>query len=63
MQERPSKVMRRLYNAYCVALFTVLGLTLLVINLFLPSLRQRRRMAGVTAPFCARREFRSPSRA
>jgi 1-acyl-sn-glycerol-3-phosphate acyltransferase len=38
---------RPLYSAYCVALFTVLGLTVLVINLFLPSLRRRRRMAGV----------------
>jgi 1-acyl-sn-glycerol-3-phosphate acyltransferase len=41
--------MRRLYSAYCIALFTVLGLTVLVINLFLPSLRQRRLMAGVTS--------------
>ena len=39
--------MRRLYSAYCIALFTVLGLTVLVINLFLPSLRRRRRMAGI----------------
>jgi 1-acyl-sn-glycerol-3-phosphate acyltransferase len=38
---------RRLYSAYCIALFTVLGLTVLVINLFLPSLRRRRRMAGI----------------
>jgi 1-acyl-sn-glycerol-3-phosphate acyltransferase len=41
--------MRRLYSAYCIALFTVLGLTVLVINLFLPSLRQRRLIAGVTS--------------
>jgi 1-acyl-sn-glycerol-3-phosphate acyltransferase len=41
------KAMRPLYSAYCIALFTVLGLTVLVINLFLPSLRRRRRMAGV----------------
>jgi 1-acyl-sn-glycerol-3-phosphate acyltransferase len=38
---------RPLYSAYCIALFTVLGLTVLVINLFLPSLRRRRRMAGI----------------
>jgi 1-acyl-sn-glycerol-3-phosphate acyltransferase len=38
---------RPLYSAYCIALFTVLGLTVLVINLFLPSLRRRRRMAGM----------------
>jgi 1-acyl-sn-glycerol-3-phosphate acyltransferase len=49
MRVRPSKFKRQLYSAYCVALFTVLGLTVLVINLFLPSLRQRRLMAGVTS--------------
>jgi 1-acyl-sn-glycerol-3-phosphate acyltransferase len=38
---------RLLYSAYCIALFTALGLTVLVINLFLPSLRRRRRMAGI----------------
>jgi 1-acyl-sn-glycerol-3-phosphate acyltransferase len=43
----PRKAARPLYSAYCIALFTVLGLTVLVINLFLPSLRRRRRMAGV----------------
>lgn len=41
------KAVRPLYSAYCIALFTVLGLTVLVINLFLPSLRRRRRMAGI----------------
>jgi 1-acyl-sn-glycerol-3-phosphate acyltransferase len=41
------KPVRPLYSAYCIALFTVLGLTVLVINLFLPSLRRRRRMAGI----------------
>jgi 1-acyl-sn-glycerol-3-phosphate acyltransferase len=46
---RPSKAVRLLYSAYCVALFTVLGLTVLVINLFLPSLRRRRLMAGVAS--------------
>jgi len=43
----PRKGVRLLYSTYCIALFTVLGLTVLVINLFLPSLRRRRRMAGV----------------
>src|SRR6202167_3294513 len=41
------KAVRPLYSAYCIALFTVLGLTVLVINLFLPSLRRRRSVAGV----------------
>jgi 1-acyl-sn-glycerol-3-phosphate acyltransferase len=36
-----------LYAAYCLALFTVLGLTVLVINLFPPSLRRRRQIAGM----------------
>jgi 1-acyl-sn-glycerol-3-phosphate acyltransferase len=36
-----------LYSAYCVGLFIVMGLTVLVINLFLPSLRRRRLVAGV----------------
>jgi 1-acyl-sn-glycerol-3-phosphate acyltransferase len=35
-----------LYAAYCLTLFTVLGLTVLVINLFLSSLRRRRLIAG-----------------
>jgi 1-acyl-sn-glycerol-3-phosphate acyltransferase len=35
-----------LYNAYCLVLFTALGLTVLVVNLFLPSLRRRRLVAG-----------------
>jgi 1-acyl-sn-glycerol-3-phosphate acyltransferase len=43
----PRKAVRLLYSAYCIALFTALGLTVLVINLFLPSLRRRRRMAGI----------------
>lgn len=38
---------QRLYAAYCLVLFTVLGMTVLVINLFLPSLRRRRLVAGV----------------
>jgi 1-acyl-sn-glycerol-3-phosphate acyltransferase len=43
----PRKAVRPLYSAYCIAMFMVLGLTVLVINLFLPSLRRRRRMAGI----------------
>ena len=35
-----------LYAAYCLVLFTALGLTVLVINLFLRSLRRRRLIAG-----------------
>ena len=34
------------YIAYCLVSFTVLGLTVLAINLFLPSLRRRRVVAG-----------------
>ena len=49
MRAGPCKIMRLPYSAYCVALFTVLGLTVLVINLFLPSLRRRRLMAGMAS--------------
>jgi 1-acyl-sn-glycerol-3-phosphate acyltransferase len=35
-----------LYVAYCLVTFTVMGLTVLTINLFLPSLRSRRAVAG-----------------
>ena len=35
-----------MYTGYCLVVFTVLGLTVLVINLFLPSLRRRRLVAG-----------------
>jgi 1-acyl-sn-glycerol-3-phosphate acyltransferase len=38
---------RFLYGAYALLLFSVMGMTVLVINLFLPSLRRRRLMAGV----------------
>ena len=38
--------MRWLYTAYCLVLFTAMGLTVLAINLFLPGLRSRRRVAG-----------------
>jgi 1-acyl-sn-glycerol-3-phosphate acyltransferase len=36
-----------LYTAYCLVVFTALGLTVLGVNLFLPNLRGRRLMAGV----------------
>jgi len=36
-----------LYAAYCLVLFLSLGLTVLVVNLFVPSLRRRRLVAGV----------------
>jgi 1-acyl-sn-glycerol-3-phosphate acyltransferase len=35
-----------LYAAYCLAVFTAFGLTVLLVNLFLPSLRRRRLVAG-----------------
>lgn len=34
------------YVAYCLVVFTVLGLAVLAVNLFLPSLRRRRVVAG-----------------
>jgi 1-acyl-sn-glycerol-3-phosphate acyltransferase len=39
-------VLQPLYACYCLISFTILGLTVLTINLFLPSLRGRRAMAG-----------------
>jgi 1-acyl-sn-glycerol-3-phosphate acyltransferase len=39
--------LRPLYTGYCLAVFIILGLTVLVINLFVPSLRRRRLVAGV----------------
>jgi 1-acyl-sn-glycerol-3-phosphate acyltransferase len=36
----------RLFTAYCLVLFTVLALTALTVNLFLPTLRARRWVAG-----------------
>ncbi len=35
-----------LYTAYCIVLFTALGMSTLIINLFIPKLRRRRRVAG-----------------
>ena len=40
---RPAQL---LYTAYCLVLFIALGLTVLGVNLFLPSLRRRRVLAG-----------------
>ncbi|MHB8475391.1 MAG: lysophospholipid acyltransferase family protein [Steroidobacteraceae bacterium] len=40
-------VVQPLYTAHCLAVFIVLGLTVLVINLFVPSLRRRRSVAGL----------------
>jgi 1-acyl-sn-glycerol-3-phosphate acyltransferase len=36
-----------LYTAYCLVVFTAFGLAVLGVNLFLPSLRRRRLVAGV----------------
>ena len=40
------KAPRPLYFLYCVAVFLPMGLTVLAVNLFLPSLRRRRAVAG-----------------
>src|ERR1700693_6545563 len=40
-------VVQPLYTAYCLAVFILLGLTVLVVNLFVPSLRRRRSVAGL----------------
>lgn len=47
--KRSRAVLNLPYVAYCLVSFTVLGLTVLAINLFLPSLRQRRVVAGTVA--------------
>src|ERR1700722_4924964 len=41
------RLVRPLYTGYCLGIFTILGLTVLLVNLFLPSLRRRRLVAGV----------------
>jgi 1-acyl-sn-glycerol-3-phosphate acyltransferase len=41
-----SAVLKLPYVAYCLVSFTILGLTVLAINMFVPSLRQRRVVAG-----------------
>ena len=38
--------MQRLYSVYCITLFIALSLIALTVNLFLPGLRGRRRVAG-----------------
>ena len=38
---------RGLYTAYCLLLFSLLGVTALVVNLFVPNLRRRRQVAGL----------------
>ena len=43
-----------LYTTYCIALFTALGLTTLVINLFIPKVRRRRQVAGAFSRFFLR---------
>ena len=45
-QSRASAVLNLPYVVYCLVSFTVLGLAVLAINLFLPSLRRRRVVAG-----------------
>ena len=40
---------RSVYTAYCLVVFIALGLTVLGVNLFLPSLRRRRMVAGVVS--------------
>ncbi len=42
-----SAAARLLYSGYCLVVFTAFGLSVLVINLFLPSLRRRRLVAGM----------------
>jgi 1-acyl-sn-glycerol-3-phosphate acyltransferase len=38
--------LQRLYSVYCIVLFTALSLITLAVNLFLPGLKGRRRVAG-----------------
>jgi 1-acyl-sn-glycerol-3-phosphate acyltransferase len=45
-QSKASAGLNLLYVAYCLVSFTILGLAVLAINLFLPSLRRRRLVAG-----------------
>jgi 1-acyl-sn-glycerol-3-phosphate acyltransferase len=45
-QSKASGALNLPYVAYCLVSFTVLGLAVLAINLFLPSLRRRRVVAG-----------------
>jgi 1-acyl-sn-glycerol-3-phosphate acyltransferase len=45
-QSRASAALNLPYLVYCLVSFTALGLTVLAVNLFLPSLRRRRLVAG-----------------
>jgi 1-acyl-sn-glycerol-3-phosphate acyltransferase len=45
-QSKATAAVNLLYVVYCLVSFTVLGLSVLAINLFLPSLRRRRVVAG-----------------
>jgi 1-acyl-sn-glycerol-3-phosphate acyltransferase len=47
--KRSRALLKLPYVAFCLVSFTVLGLTVLAINLFLPGLRQRRVVAGTVA--------------
>ncbi|HEY1313985.1 MAG TPA: lysophospholipid acyltransferase family protein [Steroidobacteraceae bacterium] len=38
-----------MYTGYCLGVFTVMGLTVLLINLFVPSLRRRRQVASAAS--------------
>lgn len=38
-----------MYTTYCAAAFLVLGMTTLLVNIFLPNLRRRRQVAGATS--------------
>ena len=46
-QAKFRSAVRLVYTGYCLVLFVGLGVTVLVINLFLPNLRSRRLMAGM----------------
>jgi 1-acyl-sn-glycerol-3-phosphate acyltransferase len=45
-QSKASAVLNLSYLAYCLVSFTALGLAVLAVNLFIPSLRRRRVVAG-----------------
>jgi 1-acyl-sn-glycerol-3-phosphate acyltransferase len=40
-------ILQRIYSVYAIGLFVVLAMTALVVNLFVPGLRARRRIAGM----------------
>jgi 1-acyl-sn-glycerol-3-phosphate acyltransferase len=43
---KPRMLLQGLYSAYCLVAFTLAGLAVLTVNLFLPTLRARRAVAG-----------------